>query len=49
MRGHTTGRTTTKPAYVRHVWTWDFASDITTRGAGFRTIVLIDEHTKQCA
>jgi transposase InsO family protein len=23
-------------------------SDITTRGGGFRTLVLIDEHTKQC-
>jgi hypothetical protein len=30
------------------VWTWDFVSDITTRGGGFRTLVLIDEHMKQC-
>jgi transposase InsO family protein len=29
------------------VWTWDFVSDITTKGGGFRTLVLIDEHTKQ--
>jgi transposase InsO family protein len=47
-RGHTTGRIPTKAAYARHVWTWDFVSDITTRGGGFRTLVLIDEHTKQC-
>lgn len=46
--GHTTGRIPTKAAYARHVWTWDFVSDITTRGGGFRTLVLIDEHTKQC-
>jgi len=47
-RGRTTGRIPTKAAYARHVWTWDFVSDITTRGGGFRTLVLIDEHTKQC-
>ena len=47
-RGHTTGRIPTKATYARHVWTWDFVSDITTRGGGFRTLVLIDEHTKQC-
>lgn len=46
-RGHTTGRIPTKAAYARHVCTWDFVSDITTRGGGFRTLVLIDEHTKQ--
>ena len=47
-RVHTTGRIPTKAAYARHVWTSDFVSDITTRGGGFRTLVLIDEHTKQC-
>ena len=46
-RGHTTGRIPSKAAYARQVWTWDFVSDITTRGGGFRTLVLIDEHTKQ--
>jgi transposase InsO family protein len=47
-RGVTTGRIPTRADHARHVWTWDFVSDITTKGGGFRTLVIIDEHTKQC-
>jgi len=37
-----------RPAYVNHVWSYDFVQDRTADGRAFRMLTLIDEYSREC-
>jgi putative transposase len=37
-----------RPTHRNHVWSYDFVTDRTADGRAFRTLVIVDEHTREC-
>ena len=37
-----------RPAYIDHVWSYDYVADRTSDGRAIRILTLIDEHTREC-
>jgi putative transposase len=37
-----------RPAYLDHVWSYDFVQDRTHDGRSFRMLTLLDEYTREC-
>ena len=37
-----------RPAYIDHVWSYDFVADRTSDGRAIRMLTLIDEYTREC-
>ena len=42
------GEIVNKAEYPNHVWSYDFLEDRTERGGKLRTLVIIDEYTREC-
>ena len=37
-----------RPEYLYHVWSYDFVHHRTDRGKAFRTLDILDEHSREC-